>query len=287
MYEPEVTIITPTHNIVKADKANDFMLLIGLLSKQNYPYIEHIIIDNASTDETITLLKDYKNEGYIKFYSEPDRGKFDAYNKGIMRAKGKYVAFLSCDDFYHDITGIYDVVNLMEENGADYCFFPAYCRQDEDTVFLFTPSIYNVFQVMPFARQACIFKREAVESVGNFDIKFKLFADYDLIMRMVLAGCKGVFFDNNIVTYPLGEKAAKNNEQLEIECMNIYYKNLRPLYSFNQTELERMAHISEVPPELLEKLSEIFPPEDKDLFYERCEYMYKMRKQAAQARRRR
>src|SRR5574344_1755722 len=122
MYEPEVTVITPTYNLVESNHADDFTLLVNLLNRQTYPYIQHLIIDNASTDETITLLKDYKNGGYLNFYSEPDHGKFDAMNKGIMRAKGKYISFLSCDDFYHDITGIYDVVNIMESQDADFCF---------------------------------------------------------------------------------------------------------------------------------------------------------------------
>ena len=77
------------------------------------------IVDNNSTDETIDLLKDYKNSGFINFYSAPDTGKYDAINKGLLRAKGKYVAFLSCDDFYHDIMAIADLVNAMEEENAD------------------------------------------------------------------------------------------------------------------------------------------------------------------------
>ena len=114
MYEPEVTVITPTSNIVENNQADDFTLLVNLLDRQTYPYIEHLVIDNASKDGTEVLLKEYKNGGFLSFYSEPDRGKFDAMNKGILRAKGKYVSFLSCDDFYHDITAIADIVNLME-----------------------------------------------------------------------------------------------------------------------------------------------------------------------------
>ncbi len=133
MYEPEFTVITPTYNIVDNNQADDFTLLVSLLGKQTYPYIEHIIIDNNSQDGTVDFLKEYKNSGYISFFSEPDRGKFDAMNKGILRAKGKYIGFLSCDDFYHDITGIADIVNVMEEENADFCFFPSYC------IFYFSP----------------------------------------------------------------------------------------------------------------------------------------------------
>ena len=285
MYEPEVSIITPTYNIVEAGKADDFMLLINLLRKQTYPYIEHIIMDNASTDETITLLKDYKNSGYISFYSAPDTGKYDAINKGLLRAKGKYVAFLSCDDFYHDITGIYDVVNLMEESNADFCYFPAYCVMPDGGVMLFKPAIYNVFQVMPFSHQAVIFNRESLEKIGAFDAKFKLFADYDLLIRAVMNGLKAAEFNNNIVTYGLGEQVSKYSVQVAAECSHIFHKNYRALYPINENEIDRLVNISEIPKGLLDKLAAYFPPEDKELFLERYNLMYRMRLQAEEAKR--
>lgn len=285
MYEPEITIITPTHNIVEAGKADDFMLLIGLLSKQTYPYIEHIVMDNASTDETISLLKDYKNSGYISFYSAPDTGKYDAINKGLLRAKGKYVGILSCDDFYHDITGLYDVVNLMEANDADFCYFSAYCIMPDDNVFLFNPSIYNVFQVLPFAHQAVIFKREALEKLGNFDSKFKMLADYDLIIRAVMSGLHGVQFNGNIVTYRLGEKTSKYTVQAEAECSHIFYKNFRALYPINENEIERLVKISEIPKPLLDKLANYFPKEDNEVFMQFYEQMYQIRLEAEEFKR--
>ena len=120
MYTPDVTVITPTYNIVEGGYADEFTLMVNLLDKQTYPRVEHLIVDNASTDETQILLKDYKNQGFINFYSAPDNGKYDAINKGIMRAKGKYVTILSCDDFFHDITAIADIVNILEtENVLD------------------------------------------------------------------------------------------------------------------------------------------------------------------------
>lgn len=282
MYEPEVTVITPTHNIVNAGKADDFMILISMLARQTYPYKEHIIMDNASSDETVTLLKDYKNSGYISFYSAPDTGKYDAINKGLLRAKGKYVAFLSCDDYYHDITGLADVVNVMEAEDADFCYFPAYCVLPDGGAMLFRPSIYNVFQVMPFSHQACVFKRESLEKIGNFDAKFKLFADYDLILRLVLSGMKGIQFDGNIVTYSMGVQAQKYSNQIAAECSHIYHKNFRALYPLNENEIDRMVTISEIPKPLLDRLAQCFPPEDSEIFYERYEQMYEMRLQGAE-----
>ena len=63
--EPILTVIITTHNIVEQDKADDFNLLISLLSKQTYPEIEIIVIDKSSTDETLILLKDYKSKVHV------------------------------------------------------------------------------------------------------------------------------------------------------------------------------------------------------------------------------
>lgn len=284
MYEPEVTVITTTHNIVDAGKADDFTLLLNLLNRQTYPYIEHLVMDNASNDETVEFLKEYKNSGYINFYSAPDSGKFDAMNKGLLRAKGKYVAFLSCDDFYHDITGIADVVNLMEENDADFCYFPSYCVPEDNNVFLFNPSPYNVFQAMPFPRQAAVFNKEALEKVGNFDAKFKLFADYDLLIKLFLSKARGIFFDGCIVTYKMGEQASKHQTQLQLECEHIYHQNFRNLYPLNDSLIDRMVQIAEIPKQLLDKLAKCFPG-DEEIFYERYNQMYELRKENAEYRR--
>lgn len=275
--EPFVTVITTTDNIIKKGHADEFNLLVTLLDLQTYPNIEHLIIDNMSTDGTVELLKDYKNKGYLNFYSEKDTGKFNAFNKGVMHAKGKYVTFLSCDDFIHDITAISDIVNILEANNADFTFAPAYCRHPEDFVFLFAPAMYNAFQVMPCARQAMFFRKSMIEKENYFDEKFKLMSDFDFIIRIILKKYKSVFFDSNYVTYKLGEKGVENPRRVEDESKIIFYKNYKNIFTLNDETLTRMAAYSEFPQGLLEKLATCFPAEDKQLFMERCEQMHELR----------
>lgn len=282
MYEPEVTIITPTYNIVEAGRADDFTLLINLLNRQTYPYIEHLVMDNASEDETIDLLKDFKNGGYINFFSAKDNGKYDAMNKGLLRAKGKYVAFLSCGDYYHDITGIHNVVNYMEENDADFCYFPSYCVQPDKSAFLYNPSPYNVFQVMPFPRQAAIFKKDTLSAIGNFDSKFKIFADYDLMIKLFLNRFKGIYFDGCIVTYTMAEQVMKYPTQVQAECRHIYHQNYRSLYPLNDNIIDRIVTIAEIPRDLLNIFVQCFPGEE-EIFFERYQQMYDLRLQNAEA----
>jgi glycosyltransferase len=275
--EPFVTIITPTYNLLENNMADDFNLLISLLDMQTYPNIEHLVIDNASNDGTIEMLKNYKNLGFFNFYSERDTGKFNAYNKGVMRAKGKYVAFLSCDDFIHDITSIYDIVNVMEANNADFSFAPAYCRHPEGFVFLFAPAMHNAFQVMPCARQAMFFKKSMIEKENYFDEKFKTMSDFDFIMRIIMKGYKPVYFDGNYVTYKLGTKPLQNPKRSEEESKAIYFKNFRSLYPMDDQVLDQMAQYSAFPQPLLEKLSKYFPEADRELFFARCEEMHQLR----------
>ncbi len=280
--EPFVTILTTTDNIIKNGNADAFNLLVTLLDMQTYPNVEHLIIDKMSTDGTVEMLKDYKNKGYLQFFSERDTGKFNAYNKGIMHAKGKYIAFLSCDDFIHDITAIADIVELLENNNGDFTFAPAYCRHPEDFVFLFEPTMYNAFQVMPGSRQAMFFKKSMLEKENYFDEKFKLMADFDLIIRIMLKKYKGLYFNRNYVTYKLGEKGLAEPERVNEESKNIFYKNYRNLYPLNDEILERMVRLSEFPKPLLDKLAACFPEADKQLFYERCETMNNIRVNALQ-----
>lgn len=275
--EPYVTIITTTDNIVKSGNADAFNLLVSLLDLQTYPKIEHIVIDKMSTDGTVEMLKDYKNKGYLQFYSERDTGKFSAFNKGVMRAKGKYISFLSCDDFIHDITAIYDIVNLMEANNADFSFAPAYCRHPDGYVFLFEPSMYNAFQVMPGSRQAMFFKKSMIEKENYFDEKFKLMSDFDFIIRIMMKKYKGIYFNTNYVTYKLGEKGLENPQRVEDESKAIFFKNYKSLYPLNEDILEEMVKTSNFPQPLLQKLATCFPQEDKKLFLQRCEQMKEIR----------
>ncbi len=279
MYEPQVSIIIPTYNIVENSQVSDFDLMLTLLGKQTYPYIEILVMDNASDDGTVDLLKEYKNEGIISFYSEKDQGKFDAINKGLMRAKGKYVAFLSCDDFYQDINGITKVVNLMEEENADFCCFPSYYCQPDGSVFVFEPAILNAFQVVPCPRQAMFLKKDAIQELGYFDSKFKLLADYDLTIRLLLNSFAGVLLEDNIVTVKSSVQVGKHTVQSDAEFSHIFHKNYKNLYPLNDEIIDRMVKISEIPKPLLDKFAQYFPEEVQQEFYEKYENMYNFRVQ--------
>ena len=124
-----------------------------------------------------------------------------------------------------------------------------------------------------------MFKKSVLDELRGFDEKFKLMADYDLVIRMVMSKYKGVFFDGNIMTCRLGENTTKNPTQANAETSHIFYKNYKPLFPLTDEMLTRMVEISEMPRGLVEKLAEAFP-QDKELFFKRYEFMYNMRRNA-------
>ena len=92
---PKVTVVTATYNLIKDGREKFFRQCVESIHNQTYKNIEHLVIDGASKDGTIDLIKEYADKGWIKYVSEPDKGMCDAMNKGIKIATGEYVAILN------------------------------------------------------------------------------------------------------------------------------------------------------------------------------------------------
>jgi glycosyltransferase involved in cell wall biosynthesis len=107
--KPLVSIITPSYN--QGEFIEDTILSI---KNQDYSNIEHIIIDGSSTDNTLKVLKKYKNSHNMKWISETDEGQADAIDKGIKMAKGSIIAWLNSDDYYLHEQVISKVVYYFE-----------------------------------------------------------------------------------------------------------------------------------------------------------------------------
>lgn len=91
---PKISIVTPSFN-----QAEFLEATIDSILSQNYPNLEHIIIDGGSTDGSVEIIKRY--ESHLHFWcSEPDKGQYDAINKGFAHSTGEIMAWLNSDDMY-------------------------------------------------------------------------------------------------------------------------------------------------------------------------------------------
>ena len=111
-----VTIVTVVYN--NAEYVRD---AIESVLSQDYSSIEYVVIDGGSTDGTLNVIEEYRDQISV-FLSEPDDGIYDALNKGITLASGDVIAILHSDDQFCDSQVVSDVVQKMSETKAEVCF---------------------------------------------------------------------------------------------------------------------------------------------------------------------
>ena len=172
---------------------------------QTYSNIEYIIIDGASTDGTIDLIKKYEAK-ITTFISEKDSGIYNAMNKGLQLAKGEIVAILNADDYYFPET-IQEVVNTFKESQADVVYGNmTKLRELNGQAYLkeVTPNLELMEQTMPIFHPATFIKKQVYDEVGGFNEAYKLSADYDLVYRIYKAGKQFEYLNKSLTIFRLG-----------------------------------------------------------------------------------
>jgi glycosyltransferase involved in cell wall biosynthesis len=151
---------------------------------QDYPNIEHIILDGGSTDNTLAILRKYQDR--IAFWqSEPDNGVYDAWNKGLGLAYGEWIAFLGADDIY--LPGAISAYMELAQRNPEAEFLSSLARLDHPTGYSpvfggpwewsrFTKAMSTI-HVGTMHRQS-LFKR-----LGQFDTSYRIAADYEFLLR--------------------------------------------------------------------------------------------------------
>jgi len=195
----KVSIITVTLN--SEDTIKD---AINSVLKQTYQDIEYIVIDGKSVDSTVEIIKSYGGK-VDKFLSEPDKGIYDAMNKGISLATGDVVGILNSDDFYIDENVIEKVVKTFEEKEVDSLFANLiFVRPNnlEKTVRLYNSSQFNpskfAYGWMP-AHPTFFVKRAFYEEYGLFKTDYRIAADFELLVRFLFKHRISYYYLDDII----------------------------------------------------------------------------------------
>lgn len=177
-----MTINTPLFSVVTITRNN----LAGLkktaqsIESQTCADYEWIVIDGASTDETAKFLS-AKN---ILFYSEPDQGIYDAMNKGIERARGKYLIFMNAGDRFAEETILARVGRLLTEKASDLLYGDA-TEGNQIHSFYKTAKPETSIDFGLFTHHQAIFYRK--ETLGNlrYNLNYSVAADYDFTRQFI------------------------------------------------------------------------------------------------------
>lgn len=225
--QPKITIITATYNLLKAKRKEMFAQNVESVQKQTYKNIEHIVIDGASTDGTVEMLEEYQKQGLIKYYSEPDKGIYDAMNKGIKKAKGKYVVCLNSDDYYCNDRAVELLVEKAERENADACCASARIIDEKDGTFLAhfpSEEHYNLIFGSMANHQTYIIKTDVMKELGFYDLEYKISADTAFLLKMLQAGKKVCSIEPEIVSFRTGG-ASSNTDAVASDVRKALFKN--------------------------------------------------------------
>jgi len=183
------------------------------IQSQDYDDIEHLIIDGVSTDGTIDIIKKHESKS-CKLISEPDKGLYDAMNKGISKATGDIIGILNADDFYASFDVVSKIVELMESQKLDAAFGDLVYVDLEDIskevrfwkASNYMPGAFRMGWVPPHPTFFC--RREIYERYGNFREDMKIAADFELLLRFIARHkIKVGYLPHTIVKMRTGGKA--------------------------------------------------------------------------------
>ena len=180
-----VSIITATFN--SASTIADTMQSVG---EQDYPLIDHIIVDGASTDHTLQIIKEFAH--HISVISEKDEGIYDAMNKGIRAAKGDIIGILNSDDLYTDPYVISTIVDVFQDPAVQCCYADLQYidyRNAKRVTRVWKSGYYksSSFYWGWMPPHPTFFVRKSVyEQLGLYNHNMRSAADYEMMLRLLL-----------------------------------------------------------------------------------------------------
>lgn len=217
----KITIITATNNSEKFIRNN-----LQSVSNQKFENYEQIIVDNCSTDKTIKIINDFKSPK-VRIICEPDKGIYDAINKGIKVAEGSIISILHSDDEYYDSNVLFSINKNFEKYQTDIIYGNLiYTAKNNNK------KIVRVWQSKSFVKRSFnigwspphpsfFVKKILHDKYGYYINELGNPADLELMHRFLeVHQLKNVFVDSFYVKMRLGGKSNKS-------IINIIKQNLK------------------------------------------------------------
>lgn len=228
----KISIITVCYN-----SASTIADTIRSVQKQKYDNYEHLIIDGGSTDETIAVVQSLANSN-TRYISEVDAGIYDAMNKGLSLATGEVIGFINSDDFYAS-SSVLSLIGEVFKNPTVECCYGDLCYVDQFSLGRivrywhsnsFSPNLFRIGWCPP--HPTFFVRRSTYEKFGGFNLKFRLAADFELMLRFLEKyKIHSIYLPQVLVNMRLGGATNKN-------ISNIFKQNIEIFSALKMHDLK-------------------------------------------------
>ncbi len=244
---PLVSILTVCWN-----SAETIEQTIKSVGKQTYGNIEHVVVDGASSDDTLNILRKYEDR-IDYFVSEPDKGLYYARNKALELAQGDYIVILNSDDWY-----VPDCVEALmaakEETRADFVSALANYVDADGKFLRLQPSFSfdgNMFFMMPLRHETMLLSREVYNRVGPFNLDYRVIADREFTTRLYEIGFTHHEIQRPLMNFRDTGVSTVNLDGLRAERCNIVKRNFPFL---EEPDIEQLAFLEQLEADKLEAM---------------------------------
>lgn len=220
---PLITIVTAVLNNKKTIEDTIISVLM-----QNYQNIEFIILDGGSTDGTLDILYSYKKQ-INRLISEPDRGVYDAFNKGIDLANGDWIYFLGSDDKFADQNILTDIFSKKYKSKMIY----------GNVIWGDTENVYDgkftktMLYYKNICQQAIFYHRDAFHILGKFELKYTLLADWVFNMRAFASNTIApMYLDKVIAVYSTDGISFTSTDTIFVKTRQYLIKEIFGLHHY-------------------------------------------------------
>jgi len=197
---PLITVITVVYNGAKYLEDT-----IKSVINQTYPNVEYIIIDGGSTDGTIDIIKKY--EDYIDYWvSEPDKGIYDAMNKGISISFGEWLNMLNSGDLYYN-SMVIENIYTKEIDTDVYGIVGSWVCDYEGNIFLYLPDPYKMLEKPGWHinHQAFFYRKITHKILGLYSTDYELTSDHEYFLRLLVNKLKISTHNSILIKFDLNQ----------------------------------------------------------------------------------
>ncbi len=218
----KISIITVCKN---AENAIERTMLSVVSQSCFNESIEYLVVDGASTDKTVEIIKQYSNKYPIKWISEPDSGIYNAMNKGIKMASGEYLLFLNAGDYLIHYNVIKSLMNLFEAGEFDVIYGDAfYINPFTEHYHINSKQISGAFFFYQDAlpHQAVFYKKSLFDKFGLYDETYTINADNVFNKKIICNEHVSIKHINQIISVFFYDGISSKNDSLSRKETKIF-----------------------------------------------------------------